>query len=347
MHYALPSNVGHLNSPGQDMSRYFLGIDIGASKSHALIADESGNALGFGFTGPGNWETVGWERTRQVFHQITEMALASAGIGKDQIAGAGFGIAGYDWPEDLEPHQEIVNSLGLRAPCCLTNDTIIGLVAGATEGWGIVVSAGTSSNCRGRDKNGREGRLTGSGEMFAEYGGAQQIVRKAIQSISLAWSLRGPETQLTDAFLRTTGAADATALLAGLIRGRFHLSAADALLVFEVANQGDPVAQDIITWAGRELGNLAIGVARQLDFLDSQFEVVLAGSLYKGGIALEDALRETIHAVAPDACLVRLNAPPVVGGVLLGMERASLDRATIRPKLLDTTAQFLNDSESS
>jgi hypothetical protein len=28
------------------------------------------------------------------------------------------------------------------------------------------------------------------------------------------------------------------------------------------------------------------------------------------------------------------------------MEQASLDGATIRPKLLDTTAKFLNDSES-
>jgi N-acetylglucosamine kinase-like BadF-type ATPase len=340
MRCALQSNIEHLNPPGNDMTRYFLGIDIGATKSHALIADERGNVVGFGYTGPGNWETVGWERTRQVFHEITEMAVASAGINKGQIAGAGFGIAGYDWPEDLQPHQEIVHSLGLKAPCYLTNDTIIGLVAGATEGWGIVISAGTSNNCRGRDKNGKEGRLTGSGEMFAEYGGAHQIVRKAIQSVSLAWSLRGPKTQLTEAFLEATGAADATALLAGLIRERYHLSAADALIVFRVANEGDPVAQEIICWAGRELGNLAIGVARQLGFLDSQFEIVLAGSLYKGGTALEDALRDTIHAVAPGARLVRLNAPPVLGGVLLGMEQASLDRATIRPKLLDTTAQF-------
>jgi N-acetylglucosamine kinase-like BadF-type ATPase len=323
------------------MNRYFLGIDIGATKSHALVADEQGNAVGFGKAGPGNWETVGWERTQQVFHKTTHKALASAGIQRDQIAGAGFGVAGYDWPEDYEPHQKILNTLGLNAPTYLTNDTIIGLVAGAAQGWGVVVSAGTSNNCRGRDRSGKEGRLTGSGEMFGEYGGAHQIVRRAIQAISKAWSLRGPETRLTGAFLEITKAEDATDLLAGLIRGRYHLSPANAPVVFEVAERGDPVAQEIIHWAGRELGSLAIGVARQLDFLDINFEVVLAGSLFKGGAALRNAFKSTIHACAPGARLVRLEAPPVVGGVLLGMECAGLKIEKFRPNLLETTKNFL------
>ncbi len=325
------------------MSKYFLGIDIGASKSHALIADENGNAVGFGIAGPGNWETVGWKRTQQVFHEITDMALNSAGIQRGQIAGAGFGIAGYDWPEDLQPHVEIVNSLKLNGPSYLTNDTIIGLVAGATEGWGVVVSAGTSNNCRGRDRNGNEGRLTGSGEMYGEYGGAQQIVRRAIQAVSKAWSLRGPATLLTDAFLEITKAEDATELLAGLIRGRYHLSSSNAPVVFEVAERGDKVAKEIIHWAGQELGYLALGVARQLDFLDSVFEVVLAGSLFKGGAAIKQALQDTIWADAPAAKLVRLEVPPVVGGVLLGMECIGLDITNLRPKVLETTKYYFDE----
>jgi N-acetylglucosamine kinase-like BadF-type ATPase len=328
------------------MTKYFLGIDIGATKCHALVADEHGEVLGFGLSGPGNWETVGWKRTRDVFHELTEMALKSANIGKSQIAGAGFGIAGYDWPEDLKPHQEIVDSLNLNSPTYLTNDTITGLVAGASEGWGVVISAGTSNNCRGRDKNGVEGSVTGSGEMFAEYGGAYQIVRRCVQAISLNWSLRGPETRLTEAFIKKTGAKDATDLLSGLIRGRYQMSAADAPNVFKVADDGDEVAQEIIQWAGHELGNLAVGVIRQLGFSDINFEVVLAGSLFKGGPEIRNALKETIHAEAPFARFFRLKAPPVVGGILLGMECAKIDIKTARSKLLETTTQFLELEES-
>lgn len=323
------------------MTKYFLGIDIGATKSHALIANDQGIALGFGEAGSGNWETVGWEQTRKVFHEITEEAIQSAGINREDIAGAGFGIAGYDWPEDLAPHKEVVASLNLSAPCYLTNDTIIGLVAGATAGWGIVVSAGTSSNCRGRTKNGAEAYLTGSGETFSEYGGAHQMMRKAIQAVSLAWSQRGPQTKLSDTFVQITGAKDVTDLLAGLIRGRYQLSAGQAPVIFKVAKAGDQVAQGIIRWAGEQLGDLALGIARQLNFLTIDFEVVMAGSLYKGGAELKKAMAETILASAPGARFVRLNAPPVVGGILLGMELIKLESANLRPLLFETTNQLL------
>ena len=38
------------------MTRYFLGGDIGSSKTHVLIADEGGQAVGFGQSGAGNHE---------------------------------------------------------------------------------------------------------------------------------------------------------------------------------------------------------------------------------------------------------------------------------------------------
>jgi N-acetylglucosamine kinase-like BadF-type ATPase len=131
-----------------------------------------------------------------------------------------------------------------------------------------------------------------------------------------------------------------------LAMGHYHLSAAAAPVVFQVAAGGDEVAQEAIRWAGRELGDLAVGVIRQLGFEELDFEVVLAGSLYDGSPALIEALRATIHAIAPGARLVRLTAPPVVGGVLLGMEQAGVEYASIRQTLIETTNAFLVTQES-
>ena len=78
--------------------RYFLGADIGASKTHILIADETGQAVGFGQAGPGNHETVGYDGLRAALRTATDQALTMAQITKAQIAGAGFGVAGYDFP---------------------------------------------------------------------------------------------------------------------------------------------------------------------------------------------------------------------------------------------------------
>ena len=316
--------------------RHFFVLDIGNTKSHALIADENGRCLGFGQAGPGSWEAVGWENAQAVLHTIVNQALAQAGVAKSSIAGAGFGYAGYDWPEDRPGHVALVETLGLNAPYALGNDTLVGLVAGARDGWGVVVVAGTSNNCRGRDRLGREGRVTGMGSWFGEQGGASEIVSQAIQAVAAAWTQRGPQTALSDAFVTQVGAADVDDLLAGLVRDRYRLSSGVAPLIFDVAAQGDAVSQGIITWAGQELASLAVAVIRQLDLADQTFDVVLSGSLYKGGETLIAPMREAIQAVAPGANLVRLSAPPVVGGVLLGMEQVGLDTAVRRQRLLES-----------
>ncbi len=317
------------------MLRYFLGIDVGGSKSHALIADESGQVVGFGQAGTGNHEVIGYTGLSSVLHQITDQAVAKAGIRKDQIAGYGLGLAGYDWPVDHQPHHDVIVALGIPAPFEFVNDAVIGLIAGASEGWGISVVAGTGNNCRGRDKNGREGRVAGTGYWTGEHGGGGDLVVRAMQAVSKSWSMRGPETILTQKFLDHLGAQDVMDILEGLSRGRFTLGASASRLVFEAADQGDEIARDVICWMGRELASLAIGVIRQLKFEPLDFEIVLTGSLYKGSPLIESTMRETIHEVAPDARFVPLNAPPVVGAVLLGMEQIGLKTPEVRSALIE------------
>jgi N-acetylglucosamine kinase-like BadF-type ATPase len=117
------------------MPSYFLGVDIGGSKSHALISDEQGNALGFSTYGPGNHEVVGYEGLSVALQTVTESALSSAGISKEQLTAAGFGVAGYDWPSERQPTLDAIASIGLSVPIEAVNDTIIGLLAGASQGW--------------------------------------------------------------------------------------------------------------------------------------------------------------------------------------------------------------------
>jgi len=327
--------------------RYFLGVDIGATKSHALIADENGQALALGAGGAGNYEVVGYPGLVETLTDITEQALDMAGIKKEQLTGAGFGIAGYDWPAERLPTLQAIQTLGLSAPFEFVNDTIIGLLAGAMEGWGVVVVAGTSNNCRGRDRQGREGRVTGCGTWLGEYGGAGEMVDKAVHAVGMAWTKRGPATRLTEAFIDLTGATDIVDLLEGLVLERYRLTAAAAPLIFRLADEGDEVAQEIICWAGRELGSLAIGVIRQLGFEQLDFEVVLIGSLFKGSPMLTETMAAIIHQVAPKARLVRLKAPPVVGGVLLGMEQAGVAYRGVRQALIESTNVWLNDRQSS
>jgi len=324
------------------MTNYYLGVDVGNTKSHALIANAHGQAIGFSETGSASWEAIGWQGARAVLEDIIRQVLDSAGLSKNALAGAGFGLAGYDWPEDAEPYREMIDSLNLGAPFAMVNDAMPGLLAGSSTGWGVAVSAGTSVNCRGRDQKGRVGRVTGSSALFGEYGAANELVDKAVQAVARAWTRQDPPTALTAAFIDATSAKDTVDLLAGLARDRYHLSPAHAPIVFDVAAMGDPVAQDLLAWAGQGLGSLANGVIRQLDLQNMAFEVVLAGSFFKGSPRVIDAMREAIHALAPQAKLVRLNAPPVVGATLLGAEQAGVPIPSIREALIASTGQLLN-----
>ncbi|NJN55640.1 MAG: ATPase [Anaerolineae bacterium] len=318
-----------------DDDTILLGIDTGATKSHALLTDGHGRILGFAEGGPGNWESVGWAGTRAVLDNIISQVVGQAGIDRAQIHGAGLGLAGYDWPEDRAPHVQIIEQLLPTVPFALMNDAFLGLPAGTDAGWGVVVSAGTSCNATGRNQQGQIGRLAGSSS-FGEYAGAGELVQFALQAVSRAWSRRGPETALGDAFCTAVTAADVPDLLAGLMRGRYDIAADKAPVVFATAAEGDAVALELVRWAGHSLGDLACGIIRQLELADQPFEVVLAGSFYKGSPLLQEAMAEIIHMLAPRAQLVHLTAPPVVGAVLLGMEQVGVNTAVVRQPLVES-----------
>jgi N-acetylglucosamine kinase-like BadF-type ATPase len=322
--------------------RYFLGIDVGSSKTHALIVDESGQCLGFGKSGGGNHQGRGYEVTTEAIRESFEQASKMAGLNAGQIAGAGFGIAGYDWPSELEAHLGCIQeATGLTCPVEVVNDGVNGLMAGTTHGWGVNVTAGSGVNVRGRDQRGREGRIVGNGTYFGEYGGGIEIVGSALQEVSYAWIKRNPPTTLTQIFLTATGAKSEIDLMEGLSNGYYHLYPAIAIQIFEAAQAGDEAAQRVIRFSGQELGHLTVAVIRQLGLEAQAVEVVQSGSVFDGGALLSEPMREIILAAAPQAIIIRLDAPPVLGSLLLGMEAGGFDGYPIREKISASVQAWL------
>jgi N-acetylglucosamine kinase-like BadF-type ATPase len=323
------------------MTRYFLGVDVGSSKTHAVAADENGQALGFGEDGAGNHEVVGYPGLSAALNSAAGRALAAAGLANVQIAGAGFGVAGYDWPSERKATLEAIASLGLTAPVEAVNDALLGVLARAQDGWGVAVVSGTGCNCWGWDETRtRVGQVTGHGERMGEGAGSGELVDMALKRVAYEWTRRGPATALSQAFIRATGARDLPDLLEGVVNGRYELRAASAPIVFQTAAAGDPVALDLVCWAGAELGELANAVIRQLGFEKLAFDVVQIGSMFDGSPLLTEVMRDTIHSAAPRARLVRLTAPPVAGAVVLGMEAAGIrPAALVRDRLIRSVAE--------
>ena len=318
--------------------KYYLGVDVGSSKTHALIADESGRRVGVGLSGPGNHQTVGYEGMYSALLESISQALGDAKLTIDNISGSGFGISGFDWPSDKTQMLETITRLDLPGPLDIQNDAILGLAAGAEGGWGIAVVSGTGCNCWGWDRDRKQiGRVTGFGELTGEAAGSTELVYRAMQRVAQAWTRRGPDTDLSQGFVDYVGAEDIEDLIEGYTTYRYQVGGSAAPLIFQVADGGDQVACELVYWAGSELGELAKAVIRQLDFQALEFDVVLVGSMFDSGPMLIDPMRETIKELAPGARLVKLDVPPVLGAVLLGMEAGGTRPGVeIRSRLKDT-----------
>ena len=314
----------------------FVGFDVGSSKTHALIADEAGQCVGFGKAGGGNYQAVGYAGLRTALRDSLAAALEMSGVEKAQLAGAGFGIAGYDFPSDRQAHLEAIGSLGLSCPVEVVNDGLNGLLAGATRGIGINVTAGSSNNCRGRNKDGKEGRIVGNSSQFGEHGGAIEIVQRGLHLVNYAWIKRRPATALTPIYLNAFGAKNELALMEGLSNEQYELSPDLATQVIEAARNGDAAAREVVRWAGEELGWLAVAVARQIEMQDEEVEVIQSGSIFEAGKAIVGPMKRVVLKHCPRAKLIRLNGPPVVGAVILGMEQVKFDGYAVRDRMVGT-----------
>ena len=320
--------------------RHFLGIDVGSSKTHALIVDENGQCVGFGKSGGGNHQGVGYEGTEKVLRESFDGALKMSAVGKADIAGAGFGVAGYDFPSDREGHLQAISALGLSCPVEVVNDGMNGLLAGATRGIGVNVTAGSGTNCRGRGPDGREGRIVGNGTDFGEYGGAIEITARALQFVNYAWIKRIPPTALTNIFLEATSAKNEIDLMEGLSNAQYHLFPLIAVEIIKAAQAGDPAASEVIHWSATELGWLAVSVARQIRMENDEVEIIQSGSVFEAGEIIMKPMRDIVLKHCPHAKLMRLDGPPVVGAVILGMEQAGFDGYPMRD-VMTKTAKLL------
>ena len=301
--------------------RAVLGIDVGGTKTHALIASDNGEVLGFGQGVGSNWESVGLEAAYETWAQVMQDALSEAGLSAAQLIGGGYGLAGLDWPSDHDRLRPLVDHLGVGGLQVLVNDAFEALWAGTRDGCGVVVIAGTGTTVAGRNRQGEEARTLGFSAHFGDWGGAGDIVRAAIYAIATAHTGRGVPTALSQRFVEVTRSRDAADFLEGLTRGRFRLDASAAPHVFEVAQAGDEVAQGIFRRAGRELGGNATVIIRRLDMESEAFDLVLSGGVLRSGNRLLlETLEGAVRQAAPLAHPILLTAPPVIGAALLAFD---------------------------
>jgi N-acetylglucosamine kinase-like BadF-type ATPase len=318
------------------MADYYFGIDAGNSKTHAMIADASGHVLSLVQLGNGNWEGIGLERAREVYHAALDRALLEASLTRSQISAAAYGLAGYDFPSDDARLRPIIMSLGLPGRFFLENDTLIALRAGTTRPYGVVCIAGAGSTKAGRAPDGSVFRTWGLGEHMGDGGGGGWLCQRALGAVAQAAKGISPPTLLTEKLLAHYNVAEVTSLIE-LVERKHGQRIDYAHLVFEAAQDNDPVAVQLLLDAGHELARGCNAVIRSLNLTGESFELVLAGGVFRNeNSLLRQTLTADVQAFAPGADVIRLSVPPVAGAVLLAMdEHGCSPDPTVRTRLAE------------
>ncbi|HOD52148.1 MAG TPA: BadF/BadG/BcrA/BcrD ATPase family protein [Candidatus Hydrogenedentes bacterium] len=304
--------------------KYYMGLDAGATKTFCLVADAQGCIAGFGRGGNGNYENQGVEPAARENRKAVEGALADAGFALEDIACIGMGIAGADLREDFDMlEREIYTPLFGKTRRVFRNDSMAAMRGSVRTSYGIVIACGTGVIAAGINRNGHEARAGGLNEEFGDLWTGTIIGRQGLYAVYHARDGIRPRTLLTDLFVKQSGCGDVEEFFYKMYRRELSVDDLQpmAKIVFDAAFEGDAVAIDILRTAGKYLGDMVIAVARKLDMTRQPFELVTAGSVFKGSSpVLKDCMMARVHEVCPEAAAVTPIYEPVVGALLMALE---------------------------
>ena len=300
-----------------------LAVDGGNSKTDvALVADHG--ALLTAVRGPTiSHQAVGLDEGMARLERLA----GDVGASVDGPADVGvFALAGADYASDVRLLERAIARLRIAREVVVVNDTMAALRAGSRRPWGIALICGQGVNGVGVAPDGRVARFDGVGDISGDWGGGTSVGLAAQAAAVRARDGRGPRTSLEQLVPAQFGLSSPGAVVRALYTGRLAAERLGELspVVFAAADSGDAVAREIVNRLADELGVMAAALIRRLRLGRLDPDVVLAGGVFRAeDPAFHRRLAAAVADAAPAARVVRLDAPPVLGSALLGLERSA------------------------
>jgi N-acetylglucosamine kinase-like BadF-type ATPase len=294
--------------------RHVIGLDAGGTKTVGLLADESGAVRRDARGAAANLVMQGELGVEKVLFQVIEALDPPARV--DAVC---LGIAGADRPAQLELVRGVLGRLGFRRRVRVVNDAVIALAAGAPDGIGMVVVAGTGSIAYGRDPTGTVARAGGWGYLLGDEASAFWLGHAAVRQGIRGVDGRGPETSLFERICRRVGVETPQEVADWFYSKQMPRTSVAELagVVEEAAADGDAAAAALLDQAADHLARAARAVRRRLAFPGSH-PLVLAGGTFRACPSLVPRLGSLLDL--PGARLERLTVEPAQGAVTLALQ---------------------------
>ncbi|MDX6534113.1 MAG: hypothetical protein QOF68_1857 [Gaiellales bacterium] len=303
-----------------------LAVDGGNSKIDVVLLGADGRVLGSARGERASFSPEDHEASLAVLHRTVRRACGPAGIdvGRGAVARvAVYCLAGADLPVDDRRLLKTLRASDLSERIVLRNDTFAVLRAGTERDWGVGVVCGTGLNCSAVSPDGRLVRYAALGDISGDGGGGGWLGVQALRAAIRGRDRRGPRTTLERDVPQFFGLRSPRAVMEALHVDRIghHRLCELAPVVFRASAGGDPAAHGIVDGLADEIVAMVVSAVRRLRMTRLDPDVVLGGGVARSRHPrLLKRIDERVRDVVEAARVEVLDAPPVIGAALLGLD---------------------------
>lgn len=302
------------------MSRLFLGIDGGGTKTQGVLADDAGRVLATCAAGASDIVGAPKPESCAVLRSVRDRLCEAAGVRFAAIAGVGLGLNGVDFPaEALMQHEVLARELAVAPErFILVNDGIAALWGATANEAAAILQHGTAVTAAYRSAYGGERTFDhlDAGRLYDLRAGALALVARMIDGRAAASPLKAavlaalgnpPEGDYAEVvFLHKISAAQ----LAGLLP-----------VVLDVAAAGDPAALALVDRAIADYVCTAAAMLRRTGAADPEIAFG-GGRLATAPDWFWRRLAEGVRRECPGATVRRPARSPAVGAAVMAAHAA-------------------------
>lgn len=302
---------------------YVLGIDQGASKTHAVVADRCGHILGMGKSYGACHSSSGLDYAVKAVIEASDTALRQSGLAREDIQMLVGGLTGIDWDDESEILENAVKGYFPAADIQIVNDCIIAMKGGTQSDCCAILCAGSGLNCA--VQNGKDCFVYGF-YIPDEYQGGAALGKKTVQAVFDAHMGIVPKTILTEMLLDYFKEPSVDKLLYRRVKGK--IKDTDYLqlpiLLEKAAMEGDKTAADIWKAYGKDIVVYLTARMKMMGSLNKASDIILSGSIFKCKFEVfKNTVKEEIWKSAPNANVIEAKYEPVIGAVLMALQEVN------------------------
>jgi N-acetylglucosamine kinase-like BadF-type ATPase len=300
--------------------KYYLGIDIGNTKTQYALANMNGFVVSLHKGSGANHQDIGQEETYSRLKEGLGILLSKVNVRLNEIAFAYLGVAGADTQRDVQILDKLLKKLLEPTLFDFDNDGIIALKNGVEMGSGIVITCGTGNINVAVNNKGDVKRIGGLCDHLGDNLGASFMAKKVTYAATRCRDERDFPSILPGKICEYLGINE----IYDLINIDFDSEIVKKINMafFEAASEGDGKALELVWDFTKEIIRIMEYFLFRMFNRNEKFKLVLDGHVFKSGYEpFMKMIKLAVTERYPLAEIVIPEFPPVMGSLYFAFEK--------------------------